>query len=58
MGTGFSGTRESNSGVHIDGGDGLSDLWIIGEPFFRDVQVAFHVSLVPLLERRLLLIFL
>ena len=26
------------------GGNGLSGVWIIGEPFFRDVQVAFDVS--------------
>jgi hypothetical protein len=37
--------KDSSSGVHIDGGNGLSDVWVIGEPFFRDVQVAFDVSL-------------
>ncbi|KAF4630431.1 hypothetical protein G7Y89_g7709 [Cudoniella acicularis] len=25
----------------VDGGNGLADVWVIGEPFFRDVQVAF-----------------
>lgn len=25
---------------------GLGDMWVIGEPVFRDVQVAFDVSLV------------
>lgn len=43
--------RESTSGVRIDGGNGLSDVWIIGEPFFRDVQVAFDVSVVPSASR-------
>ncbi|KAF8858327.1 acid protease [Acephala macrosclerotiorum] len=42
MGLSTSDAKESNSGVHIDGGNGLSDLFILGEPFYRDVQVAFH----------------
>lgn len=29
----------------MQGGNGLEDVWIVGEPFFRDVQVAFNVSL-------------
>jgi hypothetical protein len=29
---------------NVEGGIGLEDVWIIGEPFFRDVQVAFNVS--------------
>ncbi|KAH7354916.1 aspartic peptidase domain-containing protein [Rhexocercosporidium sp. MPI-PUGE-AT-0058] len=33
---------ETGSSVSIDGGNGLADVWIIGEPFFRDVQVAFN----------------
>ncbi|KAH7410971.1 aspartic peptidase domain-containing protein [Cadophora sp. MPI-SDFR-AT-0126] len=33
--------RETGSTVSVDGGNGLADVWIIGEPFFRDVQVAF-----------------
>lgn len=44
MGISTSDARESNSKAHVDGGNGLSDVWIIGEPFYRDVQVAFHVS--------------
>lgn len=35
---------ETGSSVSIYGGNGLADVWIIGEPFFRDVQVAFNVS--------------
>lgn len=30
-----------NGGVE---GNGMEDMWIFGEPFFRDVQVAFDVS--------------
>ncbi|KAK0120895.1 hypothetical protein ONS96_011093 [Cadophora gregata f. sp. sojae] len=33
---------ESVSTFSMDGGNGLADVWIIGEPFFRDVQVAFN----------------
>lgn len=36
--------KESSPGVNVDGGNGLADILILGEPFFRDVQVAFHVS--------------
>ncbi|PBP28196.1 hypothetical protein BUE80_DR000861 [Diplocarpon rosae] len=35
---------DARSGANLVRGDGLADLWIIGEPFFRDVQVAFNVS--------------
>ncbi|KAE8448616.1 hypothetical protein EG329_009041 [Mollisiaceae sp. DMI_Dod_QoI] len=41
MNTGTANSRDANSGVHIEGGNGISDAWILGEPFFRDVQVAF-----------------
>ncbi|CZS89240.1 uncharacterized protein RAG0_00643 [Rhynchosporium agropyri] len=34
--------EETGSTVSVDAGNGLSDAWIIGEPFFRDVQVAFN----------------
>ena len=37
---------ESRGGIKtskIDGGNGLTDVWIVGEPFFRDAQVAFDV---------------
>ena len=36
----------------MDGGNGLEDVWIIGEPFFRDVQVAFNVCLLLNLFRQ------
>lgn len=36
--------RNPNFGIHIEGGDGLSDVWVIGEPIFRDAQIAFNVS--------------
>ncbi|KAH6676269.1 aspartic peptidase domain-containing protein [Halenospora varia] len=36
---------ESRMGVGEDGGNGLADTWIIGEPFFRDVHVAFDWKL-------------
>lgn len=40
--------EEGNGGVD---GNGMEDVWILGEPFFRDVQVAFDVSfLMPLLD--------
>ncbi|PQE28231.1 aspartic peptidase domain-containing protein [Rutstroemia sp. NJR-2017a BBW] len=26
-------------------GNGMEDVWVLGEPFFRDVQIAFDVSL-------------
>ena len=29
--------------VGEDGGFGLADLWVLGEPIFQDVQVAFDV---------------
>lgn len=44
VGTALNG-GETGSSVSIDGGNGLADVWIVGEPFFRDVQVAFNVSL-------------
>jgi hypothetical protein len=32
----------------MEGANGLEDVWIVGEPFFRDVQVAFDVRfLIP-----------
>jgi len=39
-------SEEGNIGFERggEGGNGLEDVWIIGEPFFRDVQVAFNVS--------------
>ena len=43
LGTALAG-GETGSSVSMDGGNGLADVWIIGEPFFRDVQVAFNVS--------------
>lgn len=49
MGKGFLGTEAGGMGSEnsVKGGNGLEDVWIIGEPFFRDVQVAFNVSLTP-----------
>jgi len=50
MGKGMSlGTEAGNMGFEtsMEGGNGLEDVWIIGEPFFRDVQVAFDVSSTP-----------
>ncbi|KAH9220100.1 aspartic peptidase domain-containing protein [Leptodontidium sp. 2 PMI_412] len=41
VGTALNG-GETGSSVSIDGGNGLADVWIVGEPFFRDVQVAFN----------------
>ncbi|KAH8795490.1 aspartic peptidase domain-containing protein [Hyaloscypha finlandica] len=44
MGKGMSlGTEAGNMGFEtsMEGGNGLEDVWIVGEPFFRDVQVAF-----------------
>ncbi|PVH87466.1 acid protease [Cadophora sp. DSE1049] len=41
VGTALAG-GETGSSVSVDGGNGLADVWIIGEPFFRDVQVAFN----------------
>jgi hypothetical protein len=35
---------EKQKDAGFSGGNGLADVWIIGEPFFRDVQVAFDVS--------------
>jgi len=37
----FASGRDSETG--LDSGNGFPDVWIIGEPFFRDVQVAFDV---------------
>jgi hypothetical protein len=42
------GTRRSNTGPgttteRATRANGLEDVWIVGEPFFRDVQVAFNV---------------
>jgi hypothetical protein len=54
MGTGTSIRSETgNMGFEtsMEGGNGLEDVWIVGEPFFRDVQVAFNVSLTPGLSR-------
>jgi len=36
--------KEKEAGFQLESGNGLEDVWIIGEPFFRDVQVAFDVS--------------
>ena len=50
MGKGISlRTKRGNMGLgtSMEGGNGMEDVWIIGEPFFRDVQVAFNVSLDP-----------
>jgi len=50
MGKGMSlGTEAGNRGFEtsMEGGNGLEDVWIVGEPFFRDVQVAFNVSSTP-----------
>jgi hypothetical protein len=46
MGDGMSlpGTEERTSTHSSVGGNGLSDVWIVGEPFFRDVEVVFNVS--------------
>ncbi|CAL3967170.1 unnamed protein product [Diplocarpon coronariae] len=41
LGTPLDGGK-ARSGASLVGGDGLADVWIIGEPFFRDVQVAFN----------------
>jgi hypothetical protein len=35
---------EKQKGAGLSGDNGLADVWIIGEPFFRDVQVAFDAS--------------
>jgi hypothetical protein len=50
MGKGMSlGTEAANMGFEtsMEGGNGLEEVWIVGEPFFRDVQVAFNVSSTP-----------
>jgi hypothetical protein len=51
MGKGISfGAETSNigPGTTMEGANGLEDVWIVGEPFFRDVQVAFDVRfLIP-----------
>jgi hypothetical protein len=50
MGKGMSlGTEAGNMGFEtsMEGGNGLEDVWIVGEAFFRDVQVAFNVSSTP-----------
>jgi hypothetical protein len=38
-------TRNIGFETSIEDGNGLEDVWIVGEPFFRDVQVAFNASL-------------
>jgi hypothetical protein len=40
------GTGNMDFETSTEGGNGLEDVWIVGEPFFRDVQVAFNVSLI------------
>ncbi|EKD18278.1 hypothetical protein MBM_03271 [Drepanopeziza brunnea f. sp. 'multigermtubi' MB_m1] len=40
VGTAFTGSEAGS--VNAVGGNGLADVWIVGEPFFRDVQVAFN----------------
>jgi hypothetical protein len=40
-------TGNKGFGTSLEGGNGMEDVWIIGEPFFRDVQVAFNVSSPP-----------
>jgi len=50
VGRGMSlGTEKGNMGFEtsMEEGNGLEDVWIVGEPFFRDVQVAFDVSSAP-----------
>lgn len=42
MGVEDQGNKKKEAG--LSGGNGLADVWIIGEPFFRDVQVAFDVG--------------
>jgi len=37
-------TKKRRPSWRTESESGLEDLWIIGEPFFRDVQVAFDVS--------------
>jgi hypothetical protein len=44
MGVGMAFTGSEVGSVNAVGGNGLADVWIVGEPFFRDVQVAFNVS--------------
>lgn len=43
---------ESRMGVEAGsgGGNGLMDVWVIGEPFFRDVQVAFDVCMPEVID--------
>jgi len=36
---------EKRQGTAMQDLDGLEDIWILGEPFFRDVKVMFDVSL-------------
>lgn len=36
---------DENLDEKAQGSSGLENVWIIGEPFFRDVQVAFDASL-------------
>lgn len=41
-------TGSIEPGTTMEGANGLEDVWIVGEPFFRDVQVAFDVRfLIP-----------
>ncbi len=42
MGKGTS--LEAGTGTTMEGANELEDVWIVGEPFFRDAQVAFNVS--------------
>lgn len=39
--------REKSAGRAADRDNGLGHTWIIGEPFFKDVQVAFEVCFLP-----------
>jgi hypothetical protein len=50
-GMSLSGTNGRTSTHSSVGGNGLSDAWIVGEPFFRDVEVVFNVSFCHLVLR-------
>lgn len=41
---GNSGGPDGGGGNDGVSGNGMEDVWIFGEPFFRDLQVAFDVS--------------
>jgi hypothetical protein len=43
-GMSLSGTEGRTSTHSSVGWNGLSDVWIVCEPFFRDVEVVFNVS--------------